>query len=184
MANAPSGHGIEQLARDTDVTHRLADPGDFFPFTVDRCIALCGQQTAVVTFLWNMGVRAPRLMRSLSLILPIPSVSAIIGQGGSTIKHMQQVSGSKMKVEDRMDGVKERILRITGYSGETVFKALRLVLDKLSAEESMRANMHVSYVGQYRIDPAVYQQYLDQYLTAAVKASMEANMPEPKRRRL
>ena len=131
LANGIAGSGIEQLARDTSVSIRLGSPGDYFPTINERCLAATGSQTAVTTFLWNLGVRAPELMSMLALILPDSAVSAIIGRGGSTIKSMQESSGARIKVENRINGVKERILRISSSSGETLFKGLRAVLDKL-----------------------------------------------------
>ena len=159
QVNNQGGNGLEQLARETSVYIKLAAPGDYFPATMERCLAMSGDQNALITFLWNLGVRSPGVMNSLTLVLPNSAVSAIIGHGGATIKAMQETSGARMKVESRTDGVKERVVRIASTNGENVFKGLRLVLEKISSDPQLGQNLHVTYIDPHQT-LNMFQQYM------------------------
>lgn len=143
--NGLNGTGLELLARETSVYIKLGIPGDLFPLTMERCLFMSGSDNSVVTFMWNLGVRAPEVMSSLTIILPNSAISTLIGHGGCTIKFLQEQSGARMSVEDRVDTVKERILRISSIIPEIVYKCLRLVLDKISTDSQVGQNNNVSY---------------------------------------
>ena len=154
--NGPTGNGLDQLARETSVYTKLGFPGDVFPVLLERCLSMSGDQNAIITFLWNMAVRAPDVMTSLTLVLPNSAVSAIIGHGGCTIKSLQEESGARIKVENRMDGVKERIVKISHTNGASVFKALGLVMNKIASDPQVSQHMHVSYTDA----ATLFQQYM------------------------
>jgi RNA-binding protein Nova len=116
-------------------------------------------------------------MNTLTLILPNSAVSAIIGHGGNIIKMMQEATGARIKVENRMDHVKERVVRISSTDAESVYKAFKQVLDKIDGDPQLRINMHVTYMQQavprqaamsryQQIDPVAIRQYFQKLLTS------------------
>ena len=170
IANSPGTQSMATLAHSTNVSLQLADPGDYFPNTMDRCILVGGSDSAVITFLWNLSVRVPEFSSPLTLVVPDSCASTIIGQGGSTIKSLQQMSGCRIKVEDRMPGVKDRLVRVAGSSLEIIFRGLRCILDRIQGDPSLRTPPPISFRDQYRMDPAVYQQYLQEYWSSVVQS--------------
>jgi hypothetical protein len=160
MVNSYSGNGLLQLSRDTGVKIALANPGDFFPGTFERCLWISGHKGPVVTFLWNMAVRAPVLMNTFSLLFTNTSVSAIIGRKGATVKAIQIATGCQIKVGQKIPGVSERTVRIAGPSGESVFKALGDILDKTFEDPSLSQMVSVSYAHVYKADPVEFQNYM------------------------
>ena len=181
-ANGPAGTGIAQLAKESGVCFRLGVPGDYFPTTLDRCIAISGADEALVTFIWNVALRAKELMNTITIILPNSAISAIIGHRGNIIQHMQEATGARIKVENRMDNVVERVVRISSTSPEIVYKAFRMVLEKIQGDPQLRQNMHVNYAPvrpsdqpansgrNAPLDPQAYQQYFQRYMAAMKSA--------------
>jgi len=171
----------------------MSVPGDYFPTTLDRCLAMSGEEAAVITFLWNLGLRAPEVMNTLTLILPNSAVSAIIGHSGNIIKMMQEKTGARIKVENRMDHVKERVVRISSTNGENVYQAFKQVLDKINGDPQLRINMHVSYLttapqttskptASWRTRPisqSKLQQYFQQYYLASSNMSFNGVSVRP-----
>ena len=181
-ANGSTGSGISQLAKESGVCVRLGVPGDYFPTTLDRCIAISGAQEAMVTFIWNLAIRAPELMNTITLILPNSAVSAVIGHRGNVIKYMQETTGARIKVENRVETVAERVVRVSSTDPEIVYKAFRLVLDKIQGDPQLKQNMHVNYAPvrpasttagsrSNSIDTLAYQQYFQRYMAAMKSAS-------------
>jgi hypothetical protein len=87
-------------------------------------------------------------MNTLTLILPNSAISAIIGHGGNIIKMMQETTRARIKVENRMDHVSERVVRISSTDAENVYHAFKKVLDKINGDPQLRINMHVTYMHQ------------------------------------
>jgi hypothetical protein len=165
------------------VNIRLGVPGDYFPTTLDRCVAISGANEAVVTFLWNVALRATELMNTITIILPNSAVSAVIGHRGNVIQHLQESTGARIKVENRVDNVEERVVRISSTNPEIVYGAFRLVLDKIQGDPQLKMNTHVNYAPlrppptaavparPNSIDPQAYQQYFQRYMAAMKSAS-------------
>jgi len=169
-SDSPDGHGMELLSRSTRVAMLCAPPGDYFPNSMERCVSISGSETDVITFLWNLSVRIPELSASLTLVLPNPCVSIIIGQGGSTIKSLSHASGARIKVEERLPGVKDRLVRVSGPSPEVIFKGIRCMLDRVHSDPSLSMGSDVSYRDQYRMDPVIYQQHLQNYWASVLQS--------------
>ena len=64
---------------------------------------------------------------------------------------MQETTSARIKVENRMDNIKERIVRISNTVPENVFKAFRLVLEKLATEPQVKHHMHVTYCNNFPV---------------------------------
>ena len=171
------------MAKESRVNIRLGVPGDYFPTTLDRCIAISGPQEAVVTFIWNVALRATELMNTITIILPNSAVSAVIGHRGNVIQHLQESTGARVKVENRVENVEERVVRISSTNPEIVYKAFRFILDKIQGDPQLKVNMHVNYAPvrplttialpsrPNSIDPQAYQQYFQRYMAAMKSAS-------------
>ena len=178
-ANGQAGTGISQLAKESGVCVRLGVPGDYFPTTLDRCIAISGAQEALVTFIWNLALRATELMNTITIILPNSAVSAVIGHRGNVIKYMQETTGARIKVENRVETVAERVVRVSSTDPEIVYRAFRIVLDKIQGDPQLKQNMHVNYAPvrpsnttskSTPLDTQAYQQYFQRYMAAMKSA--------------
>ena len=176
------------MAKESGVCIRVGVPGDYFPTTLDRCIAISGAQEALVTFIWNLALRATELMNTITIILPNSAVSAVIGHRGNVIKYMQETTGARIKVENRVDNVAERVVRVSSTDPEIVYRAFRLVLDKIQGDPQLKQNMHVNYAPVRPptsgattgtstgsrpppLDTQAYQQYFQRYMAAMKSAS-------------
>ena len=97
---------------------------------------------------------------------------------------MQEATGARIKVENRMDHVKERVVRISSTDAENVYKAFKQVLDKISGDPELRVNMHVNYMQQpttrsgsryQQIDPGAIRQYFQRLLTSPPGTSAKSS---------
>lgn len=122
---------------------KVSSSGVFFPTTQYRPVAIGGSPTVVDHLLQvvmdrqaEAALKAPAGTTAaehsvLNLLVPNCTVSRLIGPGGEIRNEMCSQSGAKLSARDRIPGVMERCVSLTG-APEQIQAIARLVIDKIN----------------------------------------------------
>lgn len=138
---------LAELESTTGACIRLSRPGVTFPGTSERLLVAGGSLDAVHQLLRKVvekqlaaaaeqGTEPNTGMNTLRLILPNSSVSSVIGRGGEVVREIQQETGARVSVGDRVPGFQERICIIKG-TVEQMISAGNSVMDKIKDDDNV-----------------------------------------------
>jgi RNA-binding protein Nova len=134
----------------------------FFPTTNERMIMISGefdQIRAMFPFvllkLQEHGMEPSNML--LRVVIPTVSVAAIIGKGGDIIKDLQNRTGARIHVCERIDGLPEAIVEVKGEEPQVVHGAT--VIMEIIQSETRLKDLAGQYYGQhYTIPRPEYKQ--------------------------
>lgn len=138
---------LQELENTTGACIRLSRPGVTFPGTSERILVAGGTLEAVQDLLRKVvekqlaaaaeqGTEPNVGMNTLRVILPNSSVSSVIGRGGEVVREIQQETGARVSVGDRVPGFQERICIIKGTL-EQMLAAGNSVMDKIKDDDNV-----------------------------------------------
>jgi RNA-binding protein Nova len=165
------GATIIALQQQSNARIKLSQSQEFFPGTYDRVVMMTGNLQAVehgaMLILQKIkedteahqqrlnanadGTNTTPPSDTIQVKLAVPSRAAglIIGKGGENVKHIMELTGSRVQLssKDAIHGLSERLTTISGTFEQT-FGAVRHILHKMQEDEIYRAyqNNSTSYL--------------------------------------
>ena len=119
------GHVLNDFEHRTGAQVKVSPTRTFFPTTNERMIMMGGEFESVRAMLpllagkqFEHGMEESNMM--MRVAVPTTSIASIIGKGGDVIKTIQNRTGSRVHVCERIDGVPEAIVEVKGDEGQVL----------------------------------------------------------------
>ncbi|CEM36356.1 unnamed protein product [Vitrella brassicaformis CCMP3155] len=153
-----SGAVIAEIEETTGVIMKLSPSSHYFPHTMDRVVVMGGKIEQIIKAM-NIILSKVRDVAqgqdpsasdesklTVKVVVPNSAVSCIIGKGGAEIKRMQDDSGAKIQVSNRLENesLTERVCHISGSFG-CIQAAAEMVLREIQSDANLKENLHVTY---------------------------------------
>jgi KH domain len=126
------GTAIQDLERKTGSNVKLSPYGCLYPTTQDRALCISADSRAaiedVVRYVLDLQNRNGVI--NLRILAPEYKVSAIIGKGGDSIRHICVNHSVNIKISDKNDALCERIIDVRGKESD-ILSAIMVLVDKI-----------------------------------------------------
>jgi RNA-binding protein Nova len=120
----------------------------FFPTTNERMIMISGEiqqiqsiLPLILSKLEEHGMDRGNMF--LRIIVPANSIASIIGKGGDVIKNIQNRTGTRINIGDRIEGLPEVIVEVKGDDRQ-IISAVSEIIDMVQSDPRIK-----DLVGQY-----------------------------------
>ena len=138
MLIGKGGAMIAELETQTSSSIKLGPTGSHYPTTQDRAVVIgCNSFTEMRDVL-RQCLRVQRDFGTppifARLLAPTPCVPLIIGRGGEIIRSLCGSFGVRIKVQDRVEGVGERMVDIGGPTDSEILDAAMAIAEIIQKE--------------------------------------------------
>lgn len=131
---------IHRIQKETNCAIDVSGQNCYYPGTTDRIICLKGtRQTLfdglyrVLTALSDLAARSRKKYFSVKLVVPRSAVSMIIGFHGTKVIELQNSTGCRVSVSDRVEALAERLVSISG-DFQSVFRGTQAIVEEIQED--------------------------------------------------
>lgn len=157
-----NGTIITGIESKTGCNLKLSPTNSYFPKTQERVLVLCGKMKQINSALLIILDKIRQISShqfgeasnsstvpqyTCRIVVPKSAVSAIIGKGGQQIKQLQDLTGSKIRISSREDGLNERIITIIG-SFESISDTALKVINSIQSDPNLKDLLNVVYTNK------------------------------------
>lgn len=143
------GIWIDQIQRMSGCRMQVSLPAALFPGTQDRMVVISGEKGCLESGI-DMVLNRVREKQSngatmsTKLVIPSSAVSRLLGHQGTTVKHIIGATGCRIKVSLRVDGLRERLVVVSG-SFDALVQTTLAVVRCVQQDVHLREHMSLTY---------------------------------------
>ena len=159
MLIGKGGSVISELEMQTNASIKLAPAGTHYPTTQDRTTVVGCGSVAGVKEVVRQCLRLQREFGTppvhMRLVAPVAACPLIIGRGGEIIRSLCSSFGVNIKIQERVEGMGERIVDVRGPHDAEIVEAIMAVQEMINKETNPAEYASVLYPyhsGNFRVE--------------------------------